>query len=252
MPRKFTGGVRSSIDVGRLGKSVSRPGIDPRLWLTLAIIEDVAYDPEEGMFADVQFLPDGDYETCLIGSDYAGDGYGTFTPPKVGDLVLVAVPSGDVGIGPIVVARLFSGEAPPPPEFQNEAGSDETDAATGPTTVVEPAQVLKIVAKEGATIRFEVDGSGKVEIAATGAAQVEVTGENAVTINSPDVRLGDTAGNGIARIGDLVIGATPAMQVGPGPAAGSTVIPVPPLLPTALLGVQISGQITSGKSSVKA
>ena len=249
-----SGGVRSGIDVGRLAAAVSRPGIDPRLWLTLAIVQDVAIDTEQGIFADVQFIPDGDEETCLVGSEYAGAGFGTFIPPKVDDIVLVAVPYGDVGTGPIIITRIWNGANPPSTDFKAETEIEEGDVTSDPTTVVEPQRTYKIIAKEDATIRLEVDGSGKIEIAATGQAQVEITGDAAVIVNSPDVRLGVTAGNPVARVGDIVISTVPALAVTIPPPVGLTipVLPVAPAVPTPTLGSTAVGQITSGAQSVKA
>jgi hypothetical protein len=240
------GGVRKSVDIGRLSDAVSRPGIDPRVWLTFARVEEVGFDSEQGVFADVAVLPEGDKETCLIASSYAGSGFGTFVPPKVGDIVLVAVPGGDPGSGPVIIARIFSGTAPPPSQFQDSSGEPE-DATTDPTTVVEPQRTLKVVANDGANVRLEISGSGKVQVAATGSAQIEVTGESTIIVNSPDVRLGATAGTGVARVGDIVVSTVPPL-VDSVTSAPIILNPVPAGIP----GYTAVGQITSGASGVKA
>lgn len=243
------GGVRTGLDVGSLAAALSRPGIDPRVWLTLAVVTDVAYDEDFGVFADIRMQPNGDIETCLVGSEYAGDGYGTFIPPAVDDIVLVAVPEGDPGFGPVLVKRLFGGGERPPPEFQNPDGGDPTDAATAPVTRVEDGKVVRIVMKNNAGLKLEIDGGGAIEINATGNSPVNVNCTSTVTIECPDVRLGVNAGQGIARIGDLVAVSVPAMVVG-GP-GGPPVVPAVGL-PTATGGVAAAGQIISGSGSAKA
>lgn len=241
-------GPRSSVDAARLSNLVARPGIDPRVWIMRAVVLDVAFDAEHGMFADVQYM-NGDKDTCLVGSGYAGNDYGTFVPPEINDIVLVAVPMGDPGEGPVMFARLWSGSERPPREFGDESTSEPTDATKDPTTVVRPGRTLRVVARDGANVRFEVSGSGKVEIRATGQATVEVHAESAVIIDSPDVRLGKTPGQPVARVGDLVAITLPPMVVPIVGTAGITPVisaAVPPL-PT----LQAVGQIVSGAGSVK-
>lgn len=239
---------RSTIDIGRLSAALSRPGIDTTLWLSLAQVTDVGFDGEEGgMFADVVLLPDQDEETCLIGSGYAGDGFGSFVPPKVGDLVLVAVPNGDVGIGPIIISRIWHGTAKPPTEFGDPDTDEPTDATQNPTTVVEPQRTLRVVARDDASLKIEVSGSGKVQIEAKGQAQVEITGEAAVIINSPDVRIGPTAGAQIARVGDMVTVVVPSLL----DSTAGPVVPQNPLLATGT-GYLAVGQISSGATGAKA
>jgi hypothetical protein len=235
--------LRTKLDVGRLSAAVSRPGIDPRLWLTLATVKDVAYDAEFGMYADVQFLPEGDFQTCYIGSEYAGDDFGMFFPPKVDDIVLVAVPEGQPGNGCVLIKRLWHATAKPPAEMGDSTTPEETDASSDPVLVVEANRTLKIIARGGANVRLEVADAGKVQIAATGAAQIEVTGESAIIVNSPDVRIGDTAGNPIARVGDIVAGMLPSMTTVAGPVTA---------VPTTPGTIAFVGQIASGKQTVKA
>ena len=44
-------------DPARLASLVSRPGIDPRIHLSLAVVDKVRVDPEHGVFADITLLP---------------------------------------------------------------------------------------------------------------------------------------------------------------------------------------------------
>ena len=239
--------IRSGVDMFRLSKLASRPGVDPRLWLTLATVTDVAFDAEHGMFADVQFMPDGDRETCLIGSDYAGNGFGEWLPLKTGDVVLVAVSHGDPGAGCVLIKRIFTGSALPPSDFKNPNSASAMDARTDPVFRIEDGATLHIIAQAGANISLELAGGGKIALAATGAGTVEITAEGTITVNSPDVRLGD-GGAPVARVGDLVVGAINALTTIP----GLPIAPLPPAVPTPSGGVMFVGQITSGASKVKA
>lgn len=146
-----------------MSAAVSRPGIDPRVWITLAVVKDVGFDPKEGCFADVQFQPGGELETCYFGSSYAGGGFGEHNPLKVDDTVLVAIPMGDPGLGPIVISRFNNAGDPPPAEF-GEGDEPSNDRVLR----VEPGRNLRIYVSEGA----------KVSIACETGARVELGGEN--------------------------------------------------------------------------
>lgn len=199
------------------------------------------------MFADITFLPDGDKETALIGSGYAGAGFGAYMPPTKGDVVLVAVPMGDPGYGPIIVARIWDQVNHPAPEFGDTSTPEDTDATPDPTIRVKDGSTYRFVMKNGANLNLSVEGAGTVTIEAKGNAQVVIQGEAQVIVNSPDVRLGAAPGQRVARIGDLVaVSIPPMVVVGFGPVVPLTGIPTPSG------GVSGSGQIISGASSVKA
>src|SRR5216683_3334457 len=104
---------RASIDLSKLSAAAARPGIDTRIWLTLAVVKELGYDSAEGIFADVQFQPSGEIETCFVGSAYSGGQFGMYCPLRVGDTVLVAVPSGDPNNGPIIISRQWDASDPP-------------------------------------------------------------------------------------------------------------------------------------------
>lgn len=109
--------IRSSVDAGRLSALAARPGIDPRVWLTLATVTDIGFDPNEGIFVDVKYQPGGEPETAYLGSGFIGNGFGSHAPVKIDDTVLVAIPMGDPGNGPIIIARFWNSGDPPPAEI---------------------------------------------------------------------------------------------------------------------------------------
>lgn len=244
MPRKRIG-VRSKLDTQRLSVAVSRPGIDPRRWLEMGEVLDVGYDPEHGVFADVKLYSDQQTFTAFVASAYAGRDHGMLYKPKVGDVVVCAILNGDESAGLAILARLWNASAPPPPEFGDDTTAEPTDVTDNPTLVVEPGRTLRIVSRDGASIRIEASGSGNVEVVASGAAQVKVTCESTVLLDCPDVRLGDAPASQVARIGDLVVGATPPCSNGGGPV-------VPAGVPLASGGIPVVGQIVSGSRAVKA
>lgn len=159
--------MRSSVDTGRLAEAVRQPGIDPRLWITLAIVEELGSDPEHGVYADVRYLPSGDKDTALVATGYAGDGFGAWAPLAVGDLVLITLPNGDAGNGPTLFARLWSASERPPREIAASAGADPPDH---PIVVLGPGQALEVVCRPGATVVVRGDSPGAPVPVALGPA----------------------------------------------------------------------------------
>lgn len=243
--------VRSSIDAARLAQLASRPGIDPRQWIVKAVVTDVAYDSEHGIFADINFMPDGDIETALVGTAYAGPDFGEYNPLKVDDVVLVAMPLGDPGEGPVIFARLWSATEKPPVEFSAGDSGGETPT-NDPTIRIEDGRTLRIVGKQGANRKIELDGGATYEISATGGSRVVITADTSieitgdakvdikstgpVAVESPQVTLGDAlSGFPIARVGlDFVVTSVGPVVISPGAQVeGIPVVPPTPGLPSA-------------------
>jgi len=164
--------VSSRIDTGRLANAVSRPGIDPRVWVSLAIVKKVVVDPLEGVFVDVVTMPGMFAGTARLGCEYAGNGFGFYAPLEVDDEVLVEAPNGDPGNGFVITKRLFSRSDPPP-----------SQVATNPTDVL-------LYVKPGKTLRMVVSGGGNAVVEAEGASVVLLGSESATL--------------GVARLGDQV------------------------------------------------
>ena len=152
--------VSSLLDMGRLSQAVSRPGIDPRTWVSLAIVNSVVVDPEEGVFCGITLMPSEIEETARLGAAYAGNGFGFYAPPKVDDEVMVCAPSGDPSQGLVITGRLWSPSDVPP-----------TEASSHPQDVL-----LKV--EEGQTLRLKVSGGGKVYLGDDAGTQPVALGQS--------------------------------------------------------------------------
>lgn len=188
--------VTSGVDVTRLSNAVSRPGIDPRIWVSYAVLTtDVYVDNtpgDQGVFANVQLLPSGVQDTARVGAIYAGNGWGLYTPLHKDDEVLVVAPSGDPDEGLVIVQRLWSTSDPQPSEVVQ--GADDV------VLVVEPDKNLRITTK--------------------GTGNVYLTAEDGKVI------LGDAdASRGVARLDDTTVNGTLSFAVLP--------VPPPPATPVA-------------------
>lgn len=158
--------ISSKLDTSRLGQAISRPGIDPRAWVTLAIaLDESKVDPAYGVFVNVQFMPTGEKYTATVPAGYAGKGFGFYAPIHKDDDIVVMIPLGDPRLGVVVVGRLWTAADTPPTE-----------------AVTDPDEVMLIVEKDH-NLRLKVTGTGKVE----------VDSDDTVTLKSPKVRLGDEA-----------------------------------------------------------
>lgn len=106
--------VRRRADVGRIGKAVSQPGIDPRTWVTMGRVEDdpkaVRWIPQIGWVADVRFTGgplDGETQVpCRVAGGVQEDDAGTFYPLAPGCAVAVLLPAGTSQEAPIIVGRV--------------------------------------------------------------------------------------------------------------------------------------------------
>jgi len=135
--------VSSTPDFGRIANAVSRPGIDPRIWASLAVVRAVTVDPAEGVFADVTLLPSQLESTARLGTEYAGSGFGAYFPLRVGDEVVVSLPSGDPAEGMVISKRVWSPSDPPPQDAINHPA----DVAL----TVQPGQSMRFLLSDGGT-----------------------------------------------------------------------------------------------------
>lgn len=143
----------SQIDFAAMGRVLARPGMDPRSWCSLAIVQSVVVDEAEGVFCDVLLMPSKRRETARLGAAYAGSGWGLYAPPMVDDEVLVSAPSGDPAQGLVITSRLWSPADVPP-----------ADAAAHPEDVL-------LTVRPGKSLRLVVSGGGKVILGSAAASQ---------------------------------------------------------------------------------
>lgn len=174
--------ARRRPDPARLASLISRPGIDPRVHLTLAYVEAVRVDPDYGVLADIIMLPAEEPETAIVGTTYAGNGFGQYCPIKEDDIVLVAVPDGDFDAGPVIIARMWNEQDKPPAEIKGEPNSEDSgmyDQAKKVFLRAEPGTEFSVVVSEGATINLTVEGSGNLNITtASGNVSVKTDSGN--------------------------------------------------------------------------
>ncbi len=155
--------VNTSVDIGRLSAGLARPGMDTRVWESVAYAQDESYlDPQHGIFVDVILAPTGEELTVRVGAEYAGNGFGLYLGTiHKDDELLVGVPLGDPSEGPVVLRRLWSAADKPPQE-----------------AIDHPEEIL-LVAEKNLNVRLIAKEDGKVY----------VKGET-VTAETDNVRLG--------------------------------------------------------------
>lgn len=167
--------VTTGFDMARMANALSRPGIDPRIWISYGVLTSEPYiemrDGQQDVLVDVTLLPSGDQETARVGAAYAGNGFGLYMPLHADDEVLVLAPSGDPDQGLVIAQRLWSPADPPPQEV-----------ATNPEDVT-------LVVEAEKSLRLNVKGAGNVVISAEDG-KVKLGSENAT--------------KGVARVDDAV------------------------------------------------
>jgi len=211
----------SGLDFNMLSKAMTRPGIDPRSWCSLAIVQSVVIDEAAGVFCDVLLMPSKRRETARLGAAYAGSGFGFYAPVKVDDEVLVSAPGGDPAQGLVITQRLWSPADVPP------AGLEAT-----------PEDVVLVVEADK-SLRLTVQGGGDVVVTATDG-KVKLGGEAAT--------------RGVARLDDTTTDGTLALTVltntPPGFNTGTLLYTGPDGVPHSIGKFVIPGAITAGSATI--
>ena len=142
--------VATGIDTMRLAQALRTPGIDPRVWCSLAAVTGDPVVDDGGVFVPVTLMPSGLETQARVAAAYAGPGFGLYAPPAVDDEVMVFVPDGEWDHGCVLGPRLWSASDPPP-----------DDAKAHPTDFV-------LVTGTGTAIRFRAQGDGDVVLTSDG------------------------------------------------------------------------------------
>lgn len=153
----------TSIDLGRLIAGVRGPGLDTRVWLSLAYADGDSATEEGGQFVEVVLLPTGERLTARVASEYTGNGYGSSAKVYDKDELLVAVPRGNPAEGAVVVRRLWNARHKTPAQARANEAEDVT-------TII----------RKDKHFRLETSGSGKSYFKSGDTSIVE----------APKVRLG--------------------------------------------------------------
>jgi hypothetical protein len=145
-------------DLQRGGEAFARPGMDTRIWASLAHVTKIKVDPNGGVLADVKLLPCGTAETARVGSSMASQGSGLYLPIEVDDDVLVVAPDGCPDAGLVIVAAMWDRATKPPA-----------------TAAQYPHDVL-LQPPDGRTVRVVTTGGGLVLLGSATASEAAVLG----------------------------------------------------------------------------
>ena len=162
MPRRIPIRKSTSPDVGRLSSGLARPGMDTRIWSSLAYAEDDSAALKDGVFVTVILLPTQERMTARVPAMYAGNGFGFYAKIYANDELVVEVPRGEPAEGPVVAHRLWNKRHAPPGQAQSN-----------------PEDVMLVV-QQDKHLRLITSGTGKASVAS----------DDTVTLIAPKVRLG--------------------------------------------------------------
>lgn len=177
------------MDQRSMAEAFSYPGIDPRSWVSMAIVETVQAETENPVEFDAD---DGQvYVNCVLkpsnipcrarlGGAFAGPGEGFYSPFVGGEEVLLAIPEGDVKAGAVVLARLNNGYDGFP-----QGSVAGKDANTNTFTFMRSRPAITI--ESGASVMLRSASMGAMlQLAGTGTVTLRDGAADVLQI-SPDV-----------------------------------------------------------------
>jgi hypothetical protein len=154
-------------DVARIAEAISRPGIDPRSHVTLAVVDAVKVTAV-GVYCDVTTIH-GLEETASYAPVYGGASFGFHAPIEEGSFVVIAIPEGEHATGARIIAHVWDQGQPPPQVV--------VDHPTDVALVVKRGQTMRIVCSGGGNIVIQAEDDGTVllgnEAADRGAARID-------------------------------------------------------------------------------
>lgn len=187
------------------------------------------------------FDPEMESEWCRVRQFYAGNDYGAFFIPEVGDEVLVAFIHGDMRL-PIILGGLYNGKDKPPSFRQGTTKDEKLIRTKGNNEILmvdsSGDKRIRIKTEAGQTIELEDPGNKITIKTATGQSVIiepgKITLEAAtIVLSGTDVQLGTGASQSVV-LGQALLAAfnvhthisnIPTLPTGP---------PVPPLTPAVL------------------
>ncbi len=215
-PTKIRRSHNQAIDVASIARAVSRPGIDPRTWVSLATVQQFAVDSAHGVFADIKLFPTGLVTTARVGAAYAGKGFGLYAPLSPGDEVVVIAPNGDPNAGLVIVTTLWSAAAPPPTEASDD------DMIENVILRVEDSRTLRMVVSGGGSVVVEAQNAGDV-VLRVGAGKVYVGDDE----DSEPIAKGTVTKTWMTSAKSTFDGHYHIAPVGGGPTTGPLSVPTP-------------------------
>lgn len=197
--------VSRQMDAARLRALVQSPGIDPRIWASLAVVTAVNV-AEDGVFASLTLVPSQLEVVARVAALYAGPGFGLYAPVEVDDEVVAVAPSGDPSEGYVVLPRLWSRSDPPPAAAREHSGD------------------LVLVVRDGRNLRVNVSGGGKVMVNGDSDAMALASKVKA-NVDELQQKLDTHTHPFVAKSGpDALTTAVTSTPVGPLPGTGSAVV----------------------------
>lgn len=160
-----------------------------------AVVVDVI-DPDKEGRVKLQFPwfdEDMVTEFCRVRQLYAGNGYGTFFVPEVGDEVLVAFIHGDMRM-PVVLGGLYNGKDKPPSDRQKNKDQKVIRTKAGHELLFDD-QGKKVTLKSNSGHTLELDDTGKtVTLKTAGGQSVVLDGSSSmITIQATNVAVKATS-----------------------------------------------------------
>ncbi len=181
--------VRRTFDRSKLAAGLAAPGNDPRVWIAEGTVATVGDAPDfsdaeavvataAGIDVDVVIHPHDWPLTCRYELS-AGQGF-IAAPIRPGDLVVVAIPLGDLQNGGRILRVTSSASAPIPVEDDGKP--------------VWRNDRLCIVARDGTPIEIRTMQGGKIRVEADGLIEISNEGGAALRINTDGtLQLGGSA-----------------------------------------------------------
>jgi len=179
----------AKMDQRTLAEAFSYPGIDPRAWVSYAIVETVQaetenpveFDADDGqIYVNCVLKPSNQPCRARLGGAFSGPGEGFYSPFVGGEEVLLAIPEGDTKTGAVVLARLSNGYDGFP---MGSVGGKDADTNTFTMMRSRPA----ITIESGASVLLRSASMGAMmQLAGTGAVTLRDGAADVLQI-SPDV-----------------------------------------------------------------